>query len=319
MKFLVVEDDAISRLILKKTLEKQGYKIILAENGKKGWEIFQKEKENIYLIIVDWIMPEMDGLKLCKKIRASNLNHYVYIIFLSAKGEKKDIITGLEAGADDYLTKPFEPLELLSRIKVGLRIIALEQKLKEINQKLQFLAITDELTGILNRRAILERLKEEIHRAKRENYTLAIIMADIDHFKKINDEYGHPLGDRVLIETVNRLKTSMRPYDLIGRYGGEEFLIIIPRVDKEKAIAIAERLRKSICKRPFEIDNQKLNVTISLGVTTVNPLLTPKMELLIEKGIKAADNALYQAKTKGRNCVVYEDIDCLVHQSMSIL
>ena len=308
MKFLVVEDDAISRLILKKTLEKQGYKIILAENGKKGWEIFQKEKENIYLIIVDWIMPEMDGLKLCKKIRASNLNHYVYIIFLSAKGEKKDIITGLEAGADDYLTKPFEPLELLSRIKVGLRIIALEQRLKEINQKLQFLAITDGLTGILNRRAILERLKEEIHRAKRENYTLAIIMADIDHFKKINDEYGHLIGDKILIEIAKRLKSHLRPYDHLGRYGGEEFLIIISKIDKEKAIKASERLRKCICENVFKIDNQRLNISISLGVTCIKSSLDIKMENLIEKSIKTADNALYKAKEKGRNCVVYEEL-----------
>jgi len=304
MKFLIVEDDPILRLILKKTLEDKGYKVILAKDGQEGWEIFQKEKEEIYLAIIDWIMPRMDGLSLCQKIRKSKVSHYVYIIFLSAKTEKDDIITGLDVGADDYLTKPLEVRELLCRIKVGLRIIELEQKLREINQKLQILALTNGLTGILNRRAVLERFREEIYRAIREKWSLGVIMIDIDHFKKINDTYGHVIGDKVLKEVVNRLRSKLRPYDIIGRYGGEEFLVIIPKITGKSLYEVGERLRKSVCEESFKVDSETLTVTISLGATWVKLPKKIDVEMLIEDAIKVADKALYKAKDQGRNQVV---------------
>ena len=188
-KILIVEDDTITRLLLKRTLEKEGFKVILAENGKEGLKVFEENQKDIFLIITDWLMPEMDGLEMCQKIRRMKIDHYVYIIFLSAREKKQDIVTGLRAGADDYLTKPFSHEELIARVNVGLRIIKLEQKLKEANRQLEILATTDMLTGILNRRALWQRLIEELERCVRKKTSLCLFMADLDHFKKVNDTY----------------------------------------------------------------------------------------------------------------------------------
>ncbi len=305
MKILVVEDDPISCKILKRILENEGYKVITAKDGKEGLELFSRWKNEIGLLIVDWIMPKMDGLELCKKIRKENPFHYVYIIFLSSKIEKKDIVAGLNAGGDDYLTKPFDPEELLSRVKVGFRIINLERALKEANEKLKVLATIDELTGILNRRALFERLREEISRTLREKTCICFVMADIDHFKRINDEYGHILGDKVLFEVVKRLKEKLRPYDVIGRYGGEEFLIAISKVCGKDIKNIAERLRSSVSSKPFYIDGKELCITISLGVSCEKLSGKKEIEDVLNDLLKKSDNALYNAKNRGRNCVFY--------------
>ena len=300
MKFLIVEDEAVSRLLLQRVLQDQGYEVLVAKDGREGWEIFQREKKDIYLLIVDWMMPVMSGLELCKKIREAETSHYVYIIFLSAKGEKKDIVRGLKAGADDYLTKPFDKEELFSRINVGLRIIRLEQALKAANQKLYLLATLDGLTKILNRRELLNRLKEELSRASRRGTTFYLFMLDIDRFKKVNDEYGHEAGDRVLIEVVDRIKSRLRSYDVFGRYGGEEFLIGISEADKGIAREIAERLRRCICEKPFNIGGRGLTVSISIGLAEVKP----SRNIDLEAAIRKADTALYKAKQQGRNRVV---------------
>lgn len=304
MKFLIAEDEKVSRMILLRTLEKQGYEVLVAKNGQEGWEIFQKEKEDIYVAILDWVMPEMDGLELCHQIKKSQVSHYVYVMFLTAKTEIKDIVEGLDTGADDYLTKPVDNRELLSRIKVGLKIIELEKALKEANRQLHILATTDGLTGILNRRAILERLLDELSRADREKKPLCLIMFDIDRFKNVNDTYGHDAGDKVLIEVVDRIKSELRPYDIMGRYGGEEFLLGIPETDLNTGKIIAERFRTCICERPFEINDKKLKVSISLGISNTIPPRNCDTNKLIETMIKSADDALYKAKETGRNKVV---------------
>ncbi|MDO9529436.1 MAG: diguanylate cyclase [Syntrophales bacterium] len=305
MKILIAEDETISRMILIRTLENRGYEVLSARDGQEGWEIFQKEKEDISIAILDWMMPGMNGLELCKRIKEAVTSHYVYVIFLTGKKDIENIVEGLEAGADDYLTKPFDRRELFSRIEVGQRIVDLERALNESNRKLHQMAVTDSLTGIFNRRAILERLGDELSRAGREKIPLCLIMLDIDHFKRVNDEYGHIVGDNVLVEVVNRVKSQLRSYDIMGRYGGEEFLLGVPGANPEAGRKIAEKLRTCICERPFEIDDKRLNVSISLGVTSIVPSRDGNTNDFIEVMIKTADDALYKAKETGRNRVVY--------------
>ena len=307
IKVLLAEDEPITRKLLHRHLVTQGYQVLEASNGKEAWEIFLREKEKIHLVLLDWMMPEMDGVELCKKIRDLDLEHYVYIIFLSVKQEKEDIVACLEAGADDYLTKPFHAQELLARIKVGCRIIALEKALREANYKLSKMAITDSLTGILNRNAIIDGLKKELSRAIREGKYIHLIMIDLDHFKKVNDTYGHLIGDKVLIKLVEKLKSYLRPYDLIGRYGGEEFLVVLLENNEKTSIGIAERMRLYISEKPFVIENLELNITISLGVTSFKPTKEIDIDVILIDLLKQVDAALYEAKNKGRNCVVYKN------------
>ena len=308
MKVLVAEDEKISRMVLAKALANHGYKVLQAHDGQEAWDIFQKEKEDIYIAILDWQMPKMDGIELCQRIKDASLSHYVYVIFLTGKKDIDSIVEGLETGADDYLPKPFDRRELLSRLKVGLRLIEFEKALREANEKLHTLAITDGLTGISNRRAILESLRSEISHAVRENSPFCLIMLDIDHFKKINDTYGHSAGDKVLVEIVNRMKSALRPYDVIGRYGGEEFVVGISKTDSKINRVIAERLRTCICERPFQIEDRKIDVSISLGVVNFMPSRDDDINDLLEAMIKAADIALYKAKEAGRNRVAYDSI-----------
>ena len=305
MKALIVEDDLSTRLIIKKAAESTGYEVLEAENGIDGWKIFQKEKNNIYIAILDWMMPMMDGIELCRRIRKASVTHYIYVLFLTSKRNIQDIVEGLKTGADDYMTKPFSRKELVSRIMVGRRIINLEHKLNKANKKLNILATTDPLTKILNRRELFRRLKDEIYRASREKKPYSLIMIDIDRFKRINDAMGHTAGDRVLIEVVNRINAELRPYDIIGRYGGEEFLIGAPGTGIESGRKIAERIRASISNKPFQTDGNKMDMTISLGITSGTPAGKKKDTAnILDAMIEKADLALYKAKGTGRNRVM---------------
>jgi len=307
MKILIAEDENVSRIVLAKALGNHGYEVLQARDGREAWTIFQNEKEDIYIAVLDWQMPGMDGIELCQKIKDTSLSHYVYVIFLTGKKDIDNIVKGLETGADDYLAKPFDRRELLSRIKVGLRLIGFEKALREANQKLHALATTDSLTGIFNRRAIFERLSGEISRTIRENSPFCLIMLDIDYFKKVNDTYGHSAGDKVLVEIVKRIKSELRPHDDIGRYGGEEFLVGISKTDSKISRVIAERLRICICERPFQIECRKIDVSISLGVVNFMPSRDNHINDFLEAMIKAADIALYKAKEAGRNRVAFYD------------
>ncbi|MDL1981328.1 MAG: diguanylate cyclase, partial [Deltaproteobacteria bacterium] len=285
--------------------ESEGYEVLEARDGYEGWSIFQKEKNNIYIAILDWMLPEMDGIELCRRIRKASVTHYVYILFLTSRRDVEDIVEGLETGGDDYMTKPFARKELVSRIRVARRISVLEHKLNEANRKLYVLAITDPLTGILNRREFLKRLRVEIYRVSRDKKFYSLIMLDIDHFKRVNDTLGHTAGDMVLIEIADRIKSKLRPYDLIGRYGGEEFLIGTPGVNSETGRNIAERIRASICKKPFHAGNKELDITASLGVTSAIPAGNKKdISHILDAMIEKADSALYMAKNAGRNRVI---------------
>jgi two-component system, cell cycle response regulator len=293
MKILIAEDDPISRRILEATLVKWGYKVMVASDGGEAWEIIQ-QPESPNLIISDWMMPRMDGLALCREIRNMEKSEYIYFIILTAKGEKRDIIEGLESGADDFLTKPFNQEEMKCRIQIGERIIKLERRIME-------LANTDPLTGLLNRRAFMDRMEQEMSRAQRGKKPLSLILADIDFFKSVNDTYGHQIGDLVLKRFTGQLTSSTRPYDFLGRYGGEEFVVCLPGTDGLQAASVAERMRRQIEDMEIMLpdDSRSIRITASFGVACYSIGSGKNVDLLI----KRADDALYLAKNKGRNCV----------------
>lgn len=284
----------MSRKILEATLKTWGYEVISVKSGTEALSILEQE-DHPNLAVLDWVMPGMDGIDVCRIIREKNRAGYVYIILLTARCSREDIIKGLESGVDDYMVKPFYPEELKYRLKIGERIIKLEQDILKI-------ARTDYLTEVLNRMAFMERMAGEIKRAEREQKPLGIVIADIDHFKKVNDEYGHQAGDAVLKNFAFCLKKMCREYDFLGRYGGEEFIICVPDCDVEKTFKVAERMRKVVELNPSYIEDIKsdIYITASFGVAS----LEPGDKKTIDDLIKEADEALYEAKRTGRNRVV---------------
>jgi diguanylate cyclase (GGDEF)-like protein len=298
VKILIAEDDPTTRQLLKSILVKWGYDVIDTSNGNEAWQALQAE-EAPRLAILDWKMPGMDGTEICRKVRQEVNEHYIYIILLTARDRDEDLIAGMEAGADDYITKPFKTSELRVRLRAGRRIVELQNELIAAREILKRQAAYDSLTGLLNRGEILRILKNELAKADREGNSVGLIMADIDSFKKINDTYGHMAGDVVLRLTSERMHSLMRSYDFVGRYGGEEFMIILPGFDLQGAVALAERLRQSINDEGMNTPEGMIPVTISLGVT----LSDMERKLDMEALIKAADSALYKAKKNGRNRV----------------
>jgi len=293
MQVLIAEDDLVSRRLLELLLEKWGNEVIVTHNGNQAWEMLQKT-ESPHVAILDWMMPGINGLELCQKIRGVKRLGYIYIILLTGKGSKKDVVMGLKAGADDYVIKPFDKEELKCRINIGKRIVELERRILE-------LASIDFLTGVLNRRAFINRMEEEIQRARREKAFLSLILADIDYFKKINDSYGHQAGDIVLQRFAKELTNSLRKYDFVGRYGGEEFVICLLGPDNSQAISIAERIRKKVEKMRIKLPDSShlIQITASFGVASLSMLPKPNIDSLINM----ADEAMYQAKIMGRNRV----------------
>jgi len=298
MKILIAEDDPVSRHALKSYLLKWGDEVVVAKDGVEAERLLQQE-DGPKLAILDWVMPGADGVEVCRQVRQKAAEPYVYILMLTAKDQAEDIIAALEAGADDYLAKPFLPAVLKARLLTGRRIVDLQQQLIRAREALRVEATHDSLTGLWNRPAILVTFRHEIDRAEREGSSLAIALADIDHFKKINDTCGHPVGDAVLREVARRMQSSIRSYDTMGRYGGEEFLIVSPRCDLERAMKLAERVRQSVCSQTIEIEGKEIPVTLSLGVAVSQSAEdTPSL-------IAGADAALYQAKHLGRNRVEF--------------
>jgi two-component system chemotaxis response regulator CheY len=290
MKILIAEDDTSSRLIYSAILRKLGHTVTAVETGQQALEAWQNG--DYRLVISDWTMPDMDGLQLCKSIRAEPGRQYTYFILLTAKEGKGSYFEGMDAGADDFLNKPLDEVQLVIRLRVAERIL-------ELYGKLYAEATYDRLTGVRNRATIMDYLSEQLKRGDRENNPLSLIVADLDHFKQVNDTYGHPVGDVMLHEAAQRMRVAIRPYDMVGRYGGEEFLIIIPNCGRREALAIAERIRCSIYAHPVKSQAGEISMTVSLGVATSedNTGMDP-IEL-----ISAADKALYHAKKAGRNCL----------------
>jgi diguanylate cyclase (GGDEF)-like protein len=299
---LIAEDDPVSRRLLEKILMKAGNTVVSVDNGQKALALINEKFFPI--ILTDWMMPEMDGLELCRAIRKNAYPGYVFIILLTAKDSKDDLIRGLGAGADDYLTKPFNHAELVARLNTGKRVLRLEKSLKDANEEIRILSITDPLTGSYNRGYLMNRLPQEIKRAKRYSRALSIILCDIDHFKKVNDTYGHLVGDEVLKDFARCIRHTIRhDVDWMARYGGEEFLIVLPETEVNGATAMAERLRGKLSERVTETQDKEISITASFGVAGFAPDI-PDEIISPEALIKKADKYLYQAKQDGRNRVM---------------
>jgi two-component system cell cycle response regulator len=297
---LIAEDDPIFRHILESWFKRWDYRVTAVENGLDAWAVLRRE-DAPQLAILDWMMPGMDGIELCRRIRSREQGLYRYVLLLTAKDDKRDVIAGLEAGADDYLTKPFDVDELHARVRAGRRILDLQAALIRAQGALKFEAAHDRLTAIWNRGAILDLLIGETGRSRRSNGSLGVIMADVDFFKKVNDTYGHLVGDAVLREVGHRLDSALRSYDSVGRYGGEEFLIVVPGCDELNLMVTAERLRRRIADQPIDTSAGPVPVTVSLGVVAAQASGSklPNPEALL----RDADAALYAAKARGRNRV----------------
>ncbi len=296
MRVLAAEDNPVFQSMLKTMLTRWGYEAVMARDGNEAWAILNGA-DAPRLAVLDWMMPGMDGVEICRKIRGANREPYVYILLLTARTESQDLIEGMDAGADDYLTKPFNAHELRVRIRAGRRILELQEELLQAREALRDQATHDGLTGLLNRTSILEKLDDELARASRSGTDVSVLMIDLDRFKCVNDTQGHLAGDAVLREAAARLKLVSRRYDSVGRYGGEEFLVVLPGCDLSAAQFQAERLREAMARTPFRADSHPLVMTASLG-------LACSSRCAPEVLIREADDALYLAKSAGRNRVV---------------
>ncbi len=296
-KILIAEDDPIARCILEATLRKHQYEVTSVTDGRTAWQLLS-QPDAPRLAILDWMMPGMDGVEICRALRASSAQPYIYLLMLTAKGRKQDVIEGLEAGADDYLVKPFDHYELHARLTVGKRILELQNRYLQACDDLRMQAARDSLTNLWNHAAIFDRLEQEIVRAQRQNQPLGVLMADLDFFKRINDTHGHVAGDAVLRGVANAYCSLTRPYDAVGRYGGEEFMFVLPGCDAEGTKNLAERLREEVSRLRFE---SGLTVTVSIGATSLNSQEPISASALV----KQADDALYEAKNAGRNRVEF--------------
>jgi len=298
MRILAAEANPVFQSMLRTMLTRWGYDVTIARNGVEAWQALQPE-DSPRLAILDWMMPGMDGVEVCRRVRAADREPYVYILLLTARTDSQDLVEGMDAGADDYLTKPFNAHELRVRLRAGRRILDLQEELLQAREALREQATHDSLTGLLNRAAILETLHTELSRSRRESQPVALLMVDLDRFKLVNDTYGHLAGDAVLREAARRMMSAVRRYDAVGRYGGEEFLIVLPGCEADGARVQAERVRKAVADGPFAAGTQSLTATCSIGVSCrTQPALSD-----VDSLVREADLALYGAKDRGRNRV----------------
>jgi len=295
-RVLIAEDDPVSCHLLKSFLLRWDYDVVVENNGTSAARILESD-EAPRLAVLDWMMPGMEGVQICQRIRERKSRPYVYVLLLTARSEKRDLLRALELGADDYLTKPFDSEELRARLVVGERILALQDDLILAREELRFRATHDVLTGISNRGTVMDALQNEMARQVRELRSFGVILVDLDHFKNINDTYGHLCGDEVLQVVTRRMKECIRPYDVLGRYGGEEFLIVASAADKNGTMTLAERVRSAIEATPVMTQAGEIRVTASLGTAVSTPALNGD----VQKLLRLADRALYSAKDKGRN------------------
>jgi diguanylate cyclase (GGDEF)-like protein len=300
MRVVIAEDDLVARRVLETLLVKWGYEVELAGDGPQAWRILQSLNAP-QLVILDWMMPGKSGLQVCRELRKITGRPYTYVIVITAKTQHQEIVEGLAAGADDYITKPVDAEDLNARLRTARRVLELQDEIWSAREAVRYRvqATHDPLTGVWNRGAVLDLLARELSRAERERRPVSLILADLDHFKRINDGYGHLAGDAVLREATRRMAALMRPYDIVGRYGGEEFLVVLPGCDLPQAQDIAERIRREIRATPVETEEGAIPVTSSLGVSATSLL----GELLPDALIQAADAALYRAKEQGRDRV----------------
>jgi diguanylate cyclase (GGDEF)-like protein len=296
VKILIADDDPLSRRLLEGTLTRMGHEVVAVSDGPDAVLALQ-QVDGPKLAILDWMMPGADGLEVCRAVRGLT-GPYVYLILLTARDTREDVVEALDSGADDFIIKPFDAMELRARIRSGARVLELQENLLKAQEALRVEAARDNLTGLWNRGMILEQLRREVRRARHEKRPLAVLLADIDHFKKVNDTYGHSAGDEVLQQTANRMRLAVRDYDFIGRYGGEEFLIVLPGCDREMAVMVAERVRQRVRTDPVHAGTARLQVTASIGLAW-----TATCEEVPAALIAEADAALYRAKGEGRDRV----------------
>ena len=301
-KILLIEDNPLQAKQTREVLERAGYQVTVAENGATGFK--QAKSQRIDLILLDVVLPDFSGEQICQWLKRDDSTRAIPVIMLTAKSSTEDKVAGLEIGADDYVAKPFVEQELLARISVSLRIKSLQDDLRGKNNQLENLlreveqkAITDAGTGLFNRRHFYELLDKEFNRAKRYNEPLTCLMLDIDHFKSINDTYGHQIGDTVLSEIASILKGTIRLIEIAARYGGEEFVFLFPKTSPKEAMKPAARIHENISTHHFKGLPQDRVITVSIGIAGLpDPLIVTKDDL-----IKCSDFALYKAKRAGRN------------------
>jgi len=304
LNLLLVEDEPTQLLFMQRLLRRAGYSVETASDGEEALE--KVSSGRFQMIVTDWDMPGMDGVTLCRRVREAQLPGYLYVLLLTGHSSTESLVTGLEAGADDYIRKPPNEAELLARLKAGQRVVRLEQSLREANEKIHLLSITDPLVGTFNRRYLNYQLFHEVERARRYGRPLAAVMADLDFFKAINDKHGHQIGDDVLRRFVDLAKFSIRQSsDWIARYGGEEFVVVLPETDLAGAASTAEKIRSCCATMPFATAAGGIVVTASFGVAALEAggSIAGAAELLLRQ----ADGALYRSKHEGRNRVTVAD------------
>jgi len=295
MKALIAEDDLISRMMLTKLLTRWGYEVTAVDNGQDAWEYLQ-HVDSPSIVLLDWMMPVLDGLEVCRRLRDLESKSSSYVILLTSRDAKGDIIQGLEAGADDYLPKPYDSDELQARLKVGKRIIDLQDRLIRLSN-------TDALTGLGNRRRFFEAGKSEMYRSLRYKIPLCLILIDMDNFKRVNDTYGHDIGDDVLRLFADMITARLRESDIACRNGGDEYAIWLPHTNLENAVKVADALREHVEQTDFNLNLQAeggpdWRVTLSLGVAELS-----EEDLTVDDFFKRVDSYLYKAKNGGRNQV----------------
>jgi two-component system cell cycle response regulator len=298
-KILVADDSPIYRKLVEYALSDQPYTVLFAKNGRQAVDLFAQHQPN--LVVTDWVMPDFTGIELCQHIRGQGQTVYTYIIMLTSMSDKDKIVSGLAAGADDYLTKPFDAAELLARVGVGRRFVDLHRQIEAKNRQLETLALADSLTGLPNRRALEAWAARQLDGAARHGFSFWVVMADLDCFKNVNDTHGHAAGDIVLKRFAEILRINTRKSNLCARIGGEEFLLVLTHAEKEQVRIAISRVREQIEAHKFEFGTRTLNVTASFGVSGWQGVRAPDFELLVNE----ADSALYAAKRNGRNRIEF--------------
>lgn len=294
---LVADDDPITREVLTTLLGKWDFQVIAVSDGNEALRLLLEER-GPHLAILDWIMPALDGLEVIKRLRAAKLHPYTYILLLTAKDTREDFLHGLQAGADDYLVKPFDADELKARLLVGQRILALQQRLVSALEIAEFRGTHDALTGVYNRNAIMEVLRRETEVSQRESIEIVLVLLDVDNMEGINERYGGLVGDQALKLLTLRMKSVLRYYDCLGRCGGEEFMIVAPHCRLDDGLAIAERIRVCVASDNLLINNWSIQATVSAGVVAAQGRAVEPDSLLA-----AAYAALHLAKSRGGNRV----------------